>query len=87
VQPHQGRVEDHIIPPAGRAHFNAHQDPISLLVHKGTLLVHGHQDTQVLLSFPVGQPLTCTDACKDSPQVLDSTLALAELHIHKQAMN
>ena len=53
--PHQGRSEgeDHLLLSAGHALFNAPQDTIGLLGHKGTLLTHGqpvlHQDPQVFL--------------------------------------
>jgi len=66
--PHQGRVErkDCLPQSTGHALFNAPQDTIGLLGHRGPLLARGqslaHQDTQVLLLRAPFQLLTSSDA-------------------------
>jgi len=53
--PHQDRFqgEDHLPQPSGHALFNARQDTVGFLGHKGTMLARGlpvvYQDTQFLL--------------------------------------
>ncbi|XP_052556631.1 uncharacterized protein LOC128089357 isoform X2 [Tympanuchus pallidicinctus] len=90
MRSHQGRVEgeDHLPQPAGHALFNAPQDAIGPLGHKGTLLAHGqpvvHQDTQVpLCRAPLQQliPQPVLVHAIIPPQMQDSTLAFVKPHL------